>query len=246
MATPTGMPSKEKVNKAGVRLGEWWSNYSLEIPEPELKELIFTVLEWRAQHAYPMSLAMPSLRKWSDRYSTSGVQPSQRLKRMPQILNKLERHPGMKLARMQDIGGTRAVLANRDEVERVHAKILRYWEVDRVKDWRDAGRPDTGYRALHLMVLKKDNISGQKRVIEVQLRTVSEHRWAEVIMATGDQLGYSLRDGKGPDDLLEYFRLASHVLALMDEGSSVDKDLRTRFAAAREQVRPYFTPKETG
>jgi ppGpp synthetase/RelA/SpoT-type nucleotidyltranferase len=164
---------------------------------------------------------------------------------IPQILTKLVRHPDMKLARMQDIGGARAVLTSRDEVERIREKILENWKVDRIKDWRDGGRPDTGYRALHLMVAKPDRISGEPRVVEIQLRTVSEHRWAEVIMATGDRLGYPLRDGSGPPDLLEYFRLAAEVLALGDAGQVPDADLRSRFLESREQVRSYFAMKET-
>lgn len=94
------------------------------------------------------------------------------------------------------------------------------------------------------MVLKQDNISDEKRVVEVQLRTASEHRWAEVIMATGDRLGYSLRDGDGPADLLEYFKLAAAVLALGESDEAADADLRERFVASREQVRHYFAEKE--
>jgi hypothetical protein len=49
----------------------------------------------------------------------------QRLKRELQIIDKLARHPGMKLARMQDIGGCRAVLSGGTSdvygvVERMH------------------------------------------------------------------------------------------------------------------------------
>lgn len=95
------------------------------------------------------------------------------------------------------------------------------------------------------MVAKRDQLSGEDRVVEIQLRTETEHRWSQVIMATGEQLGYSLRDGDGPADLLDYFKLASEVLALMDKEMPADEDLRERFKAAREQVRPYFMPKET-
>jgi ppGpp synthetase/RelA/SpoT-type nucleotidyltranferase len=239
------LPSKETVNKAGRKLAEWLYDSAVVVPEEEIETLALHVYAWRAQHYGPLGLVMPMLREWSDRYSTSNIKPSQRLKRFKQILDKLYRHPEMKLARMQDIGGARAVLANRDEVEKLHAKIRDNWGISRVKDWRDEGRPDTGYRALHLMVAKRDQLSGENRIVEIQLRTEAEHRWSQVIMAAGEQLGYSLRDGDGPADLLDYFKLASEVLALIDQGVPAEKDLRERFAAAREQVRPYFTPKET-
>ena len=41
---------------------------------------------------------------------------AQRLKRMPTIIDKLDRHPNMKLSTMQDIGGVRAVLPNVKDV----------------------------------------------------------------------------------------------------------------------------------
>jgi len=238
------LPSKETVNKAGRKLAEWLYDSTVEIPEGEVDMLALHVYAWRAQHYGPLGLVMPMLREWSDRYSTANIKPSQRLKRFRQIIDKLHRHPEMKLARMQDIGGARAVLANRAEVEKLHTKIRNNWGIHRIKDWRDQGRPDTGYRALHLMVAKRDQLSGEDRIVEIQLRTETEHRWSQVIMATGEQLGYSLRDGDGPADLLEYFRLASDVLALIDRDVPADEDLRERFEAAREQVRPYFMPKE--
>ncbi len=221
-----------------------WLDGEVVLSDNELQELIVPVLQWRAQHTYPMSLAMPSLRKWAERYSTTDVQPSQRLKRLPQIINKLQRHPDMKLARMQDIGGARVVLSSRDEVEKMHQRIRLYWEIERVKDWREEGRPDTGYRALHLMVPKRDDLSGEERIIELQLRTKTEHRWSQVIMATGERLGYSLRDGYGPPDLLLYFKLAAEILAIRDTGAEPERDLRKRFIAARREASPYFVSKE--
>jgi len=240
----SALPSKETVNKAGRKLAEWLYDSDVVIPNEEIDTLMLHVYAWRAQHYGPLGLVMPMLREWSDRYSTSNIKPSQRLKRFRQIIDKLHRHPEMKLARMQDIGGARAVLANRDEVEKLHAKIRNNWGIHRAKDWRDEGRPDTGYRALHLMVAKRDQLSGEDRIVEIQLRTATEHRWSQVIMATGERLGYSLRDGDGPDDLLEYFRLASDVLAAGDAQELIGEDLGARFIASREKVRHYFEEKE--
>lgn len=166
------LPSKETVNKAGRKLSGWLYDTAVEISDDELDALALHVYAWRAQHYGPLGLVMPMLREWSDRYSTSNIKPSQRLKRFRQILDKLHRHPEMKLARMQDIGGARAVLANRDEVEKLHAKI-------------------------------RDDWGGEDRIVEIQLRTETEHRWSQVIMAAGERLGYSLRDGDGPAALLK-------------------------------------------
>jgi GTP pyrophosphokinase len=237
------LPSKSRVNRSGERLRAWW-NDDLILSREELVEEVEVVWGWRAQHAYPVGLVGPGLRNWVARASTTGIMPSQRLKRLPQIVRKLARHEGMKLARMQDIAGIRAILGGPDEVDAVHEKIREHWKIDREADWRANGRPDTGWRGLHVMVLKRDRISGEDRVVEIQLRTLREHRWAEAVMSTGDRLGFALRDGEGPAELVEYFRVASEVLWLMDRGEAADEALVARFDGLREQVRPFFQRTE--
>lgn len=232
-------PSKSRVNKAGDRLREFWEGEPVD--DDELAQEVGIVLAWRAQFAGPIALTMPGLRNWVERYSTLSIAPVQRLKRLPRIVEKLARHPGMKLARVQDIGGARAVLANRAEVDKVFAKIDRKWTVDRVADWRDNGRPDSGYRALHVMVVKRDAISDQDRVVEIQLRTAEQQRWAEVVSQTEDRLGFALRDGNGPEELVDYFRMASTVLAVSDgDIPPINREFSDRFDERREQVARYF------
>jgi hypothetical protein len=66
---------------------------------------------------------------------------AQRLKRMNRILGKLQRMPGTKIARMEDIGGCRAVLANPAELDAVLRRIRRRWDVVRDRDyWRSSSR----------------------------------------------------------------------------------------------------------
>ena len=49
---------------------------------------------------------------------------SQRLKRLPTIVDKLRREPTMKLSQMHDIGGCRVVLESAAEVEAVKTRFL--------------------------------------------------------------------------------------------------------------------------
>jgi hypothetical protein len=165
--------------------------------DDQLWEEIVVIQEWRSEHAYPMALCVPSLRNWVARASSLGIPPGQRLKRMPRIIAKLARYDGMKLARMQDIGGVRAVLATPAEVTAVAAKIRSKWSVVRTSDYRDEPRSDTGYRALHLMVEKRS------RVVEIQLRTQAQQLWSEEIERTDPRLELTLKDGLGPPELVE-------------------------------------------
>jgi putative GTP pyrophosphokinase len=158
----------------------------------------------------------------------------QRLKRREQILWKLARFPDSKLSNMGDIGGCRAVLGSRAEVEGVLKRIRKNWRVHgRIRDMRDEAAP-SGYRAMHVIVVRDG------RRIEIQLRTPHEHEWALAVERTGVRLGYGLKEGEGPADLLEYFRLASDGLYLESRGAEPEPAFTRAFDAARKRVLPYF------
>ena len=160
---------------------------------------------------------------------------SQRLKRQVQILWKLHRFDSMQLTRMGDIAGSRAILPSRAEVDGVVKRIRNNWDLlGDVRDFRDEGAP-SGYRAVHIIV-KRD-----ERLVEVQLRTPRQHEWAVAVERTGIRLGFSLKEGMGPADLREYFRLASLGMYLEDRGESPSTDFTAQFDQARDAVSHYFT-----
>lgn len=193
----------------------------------------------RLQHAYPLALTTPGLRNWVEKETDVRPIPvAQRMKQLTTIIEKLGRHPGMNIDRMQDIAGCRAILPNAAAIDRIAAKVHQNWEVVGDDDYRESGKPVTGYRARHLIVVKRE------RRVEIQLRTTQQHRWAEIVAGTGERLGYALKDGHGPADLLEYFRMASDMLWLREQGRRMSPPQRKRFAELREAVRPYFAPRD--
>lgn len=122
---------------------------------------------------------------------------SQRLKRMPRLIRKLDRKEGSKLARLEDIGGCRAVLATGQELERVHRRLKKRWAGQIVRERDYIAEPkSTGYRAVHLVVLRDE------RRIEVQLRTTSQQAWADAIERADARLGMTLKDGEGPAEMV--------------------------------------------
>jgi putative GTP pyrophosphokinase len=105
------------------------------------------------------------------------------------ILAKLGRSTTT-LSTMQDIAGCRVVVGDR-KLQRSCADALqaRYPQsklIDRI------ARPSFGYRALHLVV----KIEGKS--VEVQLRTVLQHLWAQLCEHLSDQVGVGLKYGNGP------------------------------------------------
>lgn len=231
-------PSKSQARKAGKRLTKWWLR-EVELTDSELDVHIAVVQGWRLQHASPLALTTPGLRNWVGRETDVRPIPvAQRMKQLTTIVEKLGRHPGMNIDRMQDIAGCRGILPSAEAIDRVAARIHRYWDVVGDDDYRVDGKPATGYRARHIIVMKRD------RRVEVQLRTTEQHRWAEIVAGTGERLGYGLKDGRGPAELLEYFRVASDMLWLQEQGRRMSPTQRVRFSELREAVRPHFAPRD--
>lgn len=226
-------PSRSRIDRAGRRLVEWWR--SVEDSDDEILEEVAIVYNFRASFGYPLTKVSVGLRQFVARES-SEVLVSQRLKRMPTILGKLERYPAMKLSRMEDIGGCRAVLpGGAPEVAGVLRRIRRNWEITRFRDYMTNPRP-TGYRAVHVIIKRGE------RLIEIQLRTPRQHEWAMAVDRTASRLGMpELKDGNGPADLTRFFERAAHGLALEEQGKPVDDQFWQELETLREQVRRYFT-----
>ncbi|MFJ8957459.1 hypothetical protein ACIRO1_45965 [Streptomyces sp. NPDC102381] len=129
----------------------------------------------------------------SDTLRELGSAPTGRLKNTGTILEKLRRHGGSWLKSIQDLAGLRIVveggLADQD---RVAGEILQRFadcpkppkKIDRRAD------PRQGYRAVHVIVFP-DGMP-----VEVQIRTVPQHMWAELFEKLADLLGRGIRYGE--------------------------------------------------
>lgn len=96
----------------------------------EERELALTVINnWRSSHSFPLNTLQMNLRNAAARHDDDPT-VAQRIKRLPSIRHKLERIPGMKLSRMQDIGGCRAVLSS---VNGVQELVEHYKATSRMK-----------------------------------------------------------------------------------------------------------------
>lgn len=197
--------SKNAVNKAGTAL--IGNDISLH---DEAK----TILDnWRACHVSPLNSFQTSLRQKLKQIDPDAL-VSQRLKRTPSILSKLERNPGMNLARMQDIGGIRAVVSNMREVrelENYYKKGTRAFTI--VKGGKDYINfpKESGYRSVHQIFKCKNGFS-----IELQIRTQIQHSWATAVETMGTFLNHSLKSSEGPDEWLRFFSLASSAFSVLE------------------------------
>lgn len=224
--------SKNEIKRAGKLLRAHHSG-DRRLSFGELLEAHAALHEWRACHSYPLQKATMGLRS---RVRTEGCQDpriSQRLKRRPTIIDKLVRQPRMQLTTMQDIAGCRAVLESIDEVERVAHRWHRTGRgrVEREYDYIDQPQP-TGYRAIHLVV----QYDGYP--VEVQLRTKNQHAWGVGVESVGSALGYDLKSGEGPDQVLELFRHFGDLLAVVDGNAEFSYETFARTMTLARQVPP--------
>ena len=221
-------PSASKVNRAGRRLRQVMRGEA-ERPISEVTADLRVIEAFRAAHAEPLTRVAAGLRYYVARHSSIELDGKpivgQRLKRMRTIIDKLSREPTMALSRMEDIGGCRALFASIDEIDAL-VKDLRgqkRWDLTRERDYIRDPKSRSGYRGLHVIVEKDDCR------IEVQLRTLSQHAWAELVEASDRDAGFGLKEGRASIDVTEYYRLGAELLAASDEGVRVDPATIRRF-----------------
>lgn len=94
--------------------------------------------------------------------------------------------------------------------------------IDRTTDYREKGRDDTGYRALHI-ILKRSNV-----FLELQIRSRIQHYWAESIERTSVIYGYHLKEMEGDPAVISYFKTLSDVFFEIEAGREASVKQRLR------------------
>ena len=211
--------SKSQINKAGEILAD--------SPNHSLDEFIWAtkvLANWRACHGYPINTFQATLRQKLKSIDPSAM-VAQRLKRTPSIVFKLQRFKGMQLARMQDIGGLRAIvssMAKLKALDRAYRSARFQHELSSSKNYLECPKED-GYRGIHL-IYKYNNPSAPEYnglSVELQLRTRLEHAWATAVETMGTFLGQALKSGQGEKDWRRFFAVASAVLAAEEKTKPV-------------------------
>lgn len=172
--------SKKSVRRAGDYLIS--EEHNFEHVEHYLE--CFNILDnWRSSHAYPIQSMLGNFRRKAFEVDKNAL-VVQRLKRTPSILAKLRRESGMKLDRMEDIGGCRIVVSTKAQVYEVRNVLVdgRTRNVlSRQRDYIKEPKP-SGYRGIHL-VYKYNGSKKQyiNHAIELQIRSKVQHSWATAV-----------------------------------------------------------------
>lgn len=197
--------SKGDVNRAGLAL--------ISDDENSHKKAKDVLDNWRACHVAPLNSFQISLRGRLSKIDGDAL-VSQRLKRTPSILSKLERNSKMQLARMQDIGGIRAIAQDMKKVRQIESAYKKGTRVFSVvnggKDYINYPK-NSGYRSVHMIFKCKNGFS-----IELQIRTIIQHAWATAVETMGTFLDHSLKSSEGPEEWLNFFSLASSAFSILE------------------------------
>ncbi len=227
--------SRRQVDRAGDILRDWLAGPSLEVTDAE-REALDVAWAFRLEHQRPLTHVVMGLRSF---VKTEGADRivAQRLKRMPRIIEKLVRFRRGNLSRMQDIGGCRALLPDFDTVERVRRRIHHNrWVVEREDDY-NLNPKSTGYRGVHIVVSKFG------RPIEIQLRTPWQNAWASNVERIDLRHRYGLKDGNGPQELLQLLERSAYAMDQESKGEAMSEDFNREFQRLREQAQPYLRVK---
>jgi ppGpp synthetase/RelA/SpoT-type nucleotidyltranferase len=236
---PADSPSASQVNKAGSYLRKD-ARGAINLSRDDYLACIDVINKWRAAHAAALAGANMGLRSVVRTTHCDSPEISQRLKRLPTILDKLiNREPTLALSRMQDIGGVRAVLASIEEVRRVEARVRK--NRSPLVSYADyiAQPRESGYRGLHLVV----NYSG--RNIEIQLRTQVMHVWAITVEEFSARAGRNLKQD-GNHAVQEFMKVVSRAMAIEEAGGTVDPALLTELTRLRAAALPYLRSSPKG
>lgn len=222
--------SRGRVNAAGrILVGP-------PVPSDEMDKALKVINNWRSSHAFPLNTLQVGLKERAQRVDADAV-IAQRIKRLSSIESKLKRFAEMDLARMQDIGGCRAVVHSVRAVDQLvslnkasHMKHRLSGEKDYIRE------PATsGYRGVHLIYAYN---SDRKKTyndlrIEVQIRSRLQHAWATAVETVGTLTRQALKSSQGADEWLRFFALMGSALAER-EGTPAVPGTPTRRSLVRE------------
>lgn len=233
------MISKTQIDRSGA----FMSDESIEYDETKLKyDLIFD--DYRKNHLEPLTKFTISLQKWLLE-SGSNFYIAQRLKRKPQILRKLKRF-SVRLTQLQDIGGCRIIVENNEDVDKLHKHIESIiqnsdkFKLVRTTDYREKGRDDSGYRALHLIIL------ADEYMVELQIRSSIQHYWSESIERTSVLYGHRLKEQEGHRDVINYFKYFSDCLHSIETNKRLAHHEEIKLQELRENAERIILESTSG
>ncbi len=196
--------SKTQIDRLGDRLKKG------NITEDDLRLLD----QYRRSFAEAYEMVVGSIRQ------ELGLEPTGRpAKSTTSISDKLRRE-SIRLTQIQDIAGCRLIVSDIAEQDRVVESLNKLFENVNIVDRRR--QSSYGYRAVHV-------IAGCRgKVIEIQVRTSLQHRWAELSEKVSDMEGPAIKYGGGDKETQNFLTLVSSLVTAVESAEVLLESMRTQ------------------
>lgn len=158
-----------------------------------------------------------------------------RIKRIESILSKILREPTMSLGNMGDIAGCRVVLYSEVAISSIVDKINKNFTVKNFNDYTNNPKPD-GYKGYHLYV---HSPLDKSKLIEIQLRLITTHRWASFVEIIDILFDLKLKEGQKHKDLQEFLLLLSlekEIIDIDQKKSIIEIDMKYKIYSSLNQI----------
>ena len=195
--------SNKQINKIGDRIKSFSENE---------KDLI-TLINFRDTY-FKSLFELSSLIKKEIKFENLSFLLSGRLKRKKSIIRKLRRieNKNMDLTRIADLGGLRIIVKDRKDQDMILSEISKRFEISKQFDYRDQNQ---NYKSIHIHIKHEDS-----KNIEVQIRTIPQHTWADESESFGEQV----KENSGDKNALEYLSILSKDIHNLEKGNHVNEN----------------------
>lgn len=191
--------SKSQINKLGKEI-----RHKLRSKEDLSEEDYLKLQEYRTSFKDDLASVFNEISTLSRNERRDSI-VSFRIKRIESILSKIKREPTMALGNMGDIAGCRVILYSDHALHKLAEIIDQKYKVKNYNDYTKKPKDD-GYRGYHIYIESPKN---SDKLLEIQLRTITTHKWASLVEIIDVILDLKLKEGEKNEALRKFLFLLS-------------------------------------
>lgn len=132
------------------------------------------------------------------------------------------------MSQIQDIVGCRIVVEDTEQQSRVVQGLANALHGSRVVN--RLAEPSHGYRAVHPIATFDD------RSVEIQLRSMLQHRWAQLSEKCSDVIDPAIKYGGGPREVQDLLMRLSHDISAVEGVENVESEHLLRMSGPIEPM----------